>query len=256
MAVGSAIGGVVGGIIGAIPTFGIGAAPGAAAGSALGGLVEGGVRWGQAQKKTIDPTDYNQRILLNEIMNKRKMLEAGTMYSPQQESIQQVGALAMNRAMRASGGNIGATMQALLAAQRGTGRGLNELYGNMMGQSVNMMGLQNQLTQEMANRSLGLQMYDKQQSMVHGANTLQSGLENIMALMASRGGNIDNAVNNMTNARNRLGGTGTPVTPTASMNQPFQVVPQVGVQDFVTQTPDMMFGGGNTPMQVSPAWQI
>jgi hypothetical protein len=201
MAIGSAIGGTLGGIIGAIPTFGIGTGAGAAAGAALGGAIEGGVKWSQANKQTIDPTDIRQQQLLNEIIRKRKMLESGAMYSPQQEAISQMGLSAMNRAQRASGGNIGATMQAFAQAQRGTGRALNELYGNMMGQSVNMMGMQGQLTQEMANRILGLQMYNKQQAMVHGANTLQGGVENLLALAASKGTSVDNAIGAMKKRR-------------------------------------------------------
>ena len=94
--IGSTVGGILGGIIGAIPSFGIGAAPGAAIGTALGGGVDAVVASSKAKNASINPVDLRQKILLDEIIRKRKMLESGAMYQPQQEAIQQMTAQTMN----------------------------------------------------------------------------------------------------------------------------------------------------------------
>jgi len=184
MSIGSAIGGVAGGIIGSIPTFGIGAPLGAAAGSALGGGVEAIVKSSQANKMQLTPTDIRQKILLDEIRQKRKALESGITVTPQMEAIQQMGTTAMNRATRATGGNIGALVNALRSINLSTGRGMNELYGQMTGQSMNMLGVQNELTQQMANRDFSTQMYNKAQAMGSSQKMMQDSTANILAFLA------------------------------------------------------------------------
>ena len=185
-------GSVIGGILGAVGGAVVGGPPGAAAGytlgSGVGGAIGAGIDTKKAQDKQIPMSDPNQTSLLNEIIAKRKRLEAGSMYQPQQDTIMQAGAYGMNRAVRATGGDVGSTIKALSLINRGTGRNLNELYGNMMNQSVNMLQLQQAQTQAIENRSLGLQMYDKTQAMGDATKRLSDSKANINSALASKTG--------------------------------------------------------------------
>ena len=176
MSTGSIIGGILGGVGG---SFVGSPQAGYALGSSLGGIIDGGNKWRKANQMQIAPTDPRQTQLLNEIIRKRRALEAGTMYQPQQDAISQQGAYAMNRVARASGGDINATIQALNMINRGTGRNMNELYGQMMGQSMNMMGIQNQLAQMIGAREYQTQAYNKAQAMGDSARILQNSMANL-----------------------------------------------------------------------------
>ena len=251
MATGAIVGGLLGGALGGIPTLGLGTGTGFALGSSLGGLAEGAVQWGQANKKQISATDPRTRLLYDEIVRKRKGLETGTMYQPQQDVITQAGARAMQAATGITGGDIGATVSALGAINRGTGRNLNELYGNMMNQSNQMLGQQMGVNQMLYNWNYQRQAYDKQQAMAHAAQTLRDSMANLNSVIASKGGLLDNAglsgnntpvsQNNVNTFAAKAGLTGGATA--AANNEVPQIYPKsslmppmVGVADY-SQTP-------------------
>ena len=107
MATGALIGGLLGTVGGA---FAGNPALGYSLGSSLGGVVEGAALMGNANRKGLQANDPRTRLLYDEIVNKRKALETGQMYQPQQDMITQAGARAMNTAAGITGGDIGETV--------------------------------------------------------------------------------------------------------------------------------------------------
>lgn len=180
-----ATGAIVGGILGA--ALGGGSPLGYALGSGVGGAIEGGMLWNKANNKQISETDPRTRLLYDEIVRKRKGLESGQLYQPQQDAIRQAGAQTMQTAAGVTGGDIGATVSALRGINRSTGRNLNELYGQMMGQSTNLLGQQTAVDQMLYNWNYQKQAYEKQQAMAHAAQTLKDSMANTNAVIASRG---------------------------------------------------------------------
>lgn len=185
-----AIGSIVGGVLGA--ALGGGNPLGYALGSGVGGALEGGMLWNKANKTQISETDPRTRLLYDEIVRKRKGLESGQLYQPQQDAIRQAGAQTMQTAAGVTGGDIGATVSALRGINRSTGRNLNELYGQMMGQSTNLLGQQTAVDQMLYNWNYQKQAYEKQQAMAHAAQTLKDSMANTNAVIASRGDELSN----------------------------------------------------------------
>lgn len=187
MATGAIVGGLLGGALGGIPSLGMGTGMGYALGSGIGGVVEGQALWGKAQNKQIPETDPRMALLFNEIRQKKAGLESGQFYQPQQDMIRQAGAQALGTAAGITGGDIGATVSALGAINRGTGRNLNELYGGMMNQSLNMGQQEQAIAQYLAGMRYQSRAYEQQQAMAHAAQTLQNGMQNLNAAVASGG---------------------------------------------------------------------
>jgi len=185
MALGSVLGGIAGGVIGSIPSLGIGAPAGFAMGSAIGGGIEGAIQKKKAEGMEIPSVTPLQTQLYEEIRSRRKAMEAGTMYQPQQQAIQQTGQGAMRSAVQATGGDIGATISALQKIQRGTGRSLNELYGQMMQSSNQLLGARTQMATDFANREYQVAAYNKLQ-MLADATQKQKDAKMIMAGMIAQ----------------------------------------------------------------------
>lgn len=196
MATGAIVGGILGGALGSVIP-GAGTALGYSLGSGIGGLAEGAVMWNKANNKQISETDPRTRLLYDEIVRKRKGLESGQLYQPQQDAIRQAGAQTMQTAAGVTGGDIGATVSALRGINRSTGRNLNELYGQMMGQSTNLLGQQTAVDQMLYNWNYQKQAYEKQQAMAHAAQTLKDSMANVNAVVASRGDEIGSGVKSL-----------------------------------------------------------
>lgn len=165
MALGSILGGITGAAMGGLATGGAGVAPGYAMGSAIGGGIEGMIQQKKAESMELPAASMLQTQLLEDVRNRRKAMEAGTMYQPQQQNIKQMGTQAMREAVKVAGGNAGATISALQKIQRGTGRSLGELYGQMMGAANQTLALENQMVTDMANRDYQVAAYNKMQQM-------------------------------------------------------------------------------------------
>ena len=180
------IGGILGGAAGAAFGGPAGAQIGYGIGSSVGGMIGGNKAWKDAQSMKIDEVDPRQKLLLQEIQQRRRALDAGKMYQPQQQAITQMGMGAMDRATRATGGDVGAAIQALSMLNRGTGRNLNELFGQMQHESTQLLGQQAGVTDSMANRSYQVQAYQKAQAMGDAARQLQNSQANMSSIMGSR----------------------------------------------------------------------
>lgn len=182
MSTGATIGGILGGGVGA--ALGGNVVGGFALGSAVGGGIEGIIKRRQADSKTIDPSSAMQTSILNDITRRRRAMEAGTFFMPQQQQLMSMGAGAMNKAASVTGGNIGATISALRGINRGTGRNLNELYGQMLGAAGQMGQQEMAQVNQLYNQQFSIQSYDKQQALHDAMRTQQDAGANLNAYMA------------------------------------------------------------------------
>ena len=133
----------------------------------------------QAEKMT--PGVYNplQTDLLQEIKAKKKALETGTAYAPQMSAISQSGAQAI-RAAQNLGSDSGMMLSALSGINRSTGRNMNEMFGQMSQEGVQLSNLMNNLTQQMANRQYQISMADKLQRLAASKQAMKESQQNLM----------------------------------------------------------------------------
>lgn len=188
MAIGQVLGGTLGAAAGLALSGGNPAAgaAGYSLGSGIGGLAEGMMQQKKADSMDITGVIPQQTQLLEDIRMRRRAMDAGTMYQPQQRSIMQTGQGAMREAVKATGGDVGATISALQKISRGTGRSLNELYGQMMNVGTQTMGLENQMVADMANREYALSAYAKQQQMYDAMQKQKDALQIISGVVGQQ----------------------------------------------------------------------
>lgn len=186
MAIGQILGGIAGGVLGGTAIPGLGAPAGYAIGSAIGGGIEGAIQQKKAEGMELPTVTPLQTSLLNDIRMRRAAMEAGTMYQPQQENIKQIGTQAMRSAVQATGGDTNATISALQKIQRGTGRSLGELYGQMMNQANQTLALENQMATDFANREFRVAEYNKMQAMADAMQKQKDAKQILAAVIAQK----------------------------------------------------------------------
>jgi hypothetical protein len=181
MSVGSVIGGILGGVGGSM----VGApAAGYALGSGVGGMIEGGIKANKANKMNIDEVSPMQTSIMADIRQRRAAMEAGTYFMPQQQQLMQMGAGGMRRAVGATGGSPAATISALNMINRGTGRNLNELYGQMQQGALNLLNPEMQMANQLYGQRFSLQSYAKQQALHDAMRIQRDSMANLGGFMA------------------------------------------------------------------------
>lgn len=115
----------------------------------------------RANRINVPLEDPQQVAFLNDLMMKRRALETGTAYAPQQQEIAGVGVNAMSRVGSYAGGDIAGTVAAMGNISRGTQGQLNKLYGNMSVEGLQMNELLMKMIQQMAQRRYALQQTEK-----------------------------------------------------------------------------------------------
>jgi len=148
------------------------------------GAIKSGIAKKKANAMNVPLVDYNQQMMLNQMKQKQASLESGAAYLPQQEAIKQQGLSAQNAVLRSTGGDVGATVEALSRINRSTGRNMNELYGNMSMEGLQMTGVMNQLVQQMADRSLTIQTQAKQQALADAIKQKQQYQQGLVTSLA------------------------------------------------------------------------
>lgn len=149
------------------------------------GMISSSIAKKKALRNSPSPVDYNQQLMLNNLRDKQRSLESGAAYLPQQEAIKEAGRSTANAATRLSGGNVGATIGALNRINRSTGRNLNELYGNMSMEGLQMTNIMNQLVQQMANRSLNVQVGNQAQQLADAVKQKQGYQQGLVSSLAN-----------------------------------------------------------------------
>ena len=141
----------------------------------------------KAKKAFVPIENFRQQAFLSNLEGKRKALATGSLYKPQQDAITQQGMFASNNAMRSTGGDIGTTIGALNRINRSTGRNLNELYGNMSMEGLQLDGLIGQTVQSMANREYQIKMGNKMQKLAQAEQMKKDAGANIMGTLKQWG---------------------------------------------------------------------
>jgi hypothetical protein len=185
MALGQTLGGIAGGIGGTL--LGIPPPVGAAIGGGLGGLIDAGVSQGKANNAPLPLEDFRQTQLLADLARKRRALESGAAYQPQQDTLRQAGLQTQENIKGVTGGDVGATVGALMGVNRGTGRGLNELYGSMSMEGLKMSDLMKEMTENIAKRRLEIQAYQKAQLMTQAGQQQQDATSQLYGAAARMG---------------------------------------------------------------------
>jgi len=155
------------------------------AGQALGETIEGGIKSNQAKKMQPPLNDPEERASLDKLKNQQDLLESGAYFSAPKADIMQRGQEAINAVSRVTGGDIGATITGINRVNRGTGRNLNELYGQMSIEGLKLQQVIGALQSSMAKRRLGIQMYQEREKALQGQEEQKKGGENLNALLAS-----------------------------------------------------------------------
>ena len=181
-------GGLTGAGIGTEIAPGIGTLIGAGIGMIAGGFEDSAKKKREAANP-LPLTDPYQIQMLNDLKRKQKSLETGAAYQPQQDLIKQAGNKAMDNIVKISGGNVGTAVASLNAAQRATGKNMNELFGEMSAESFKMEELMNDLTTKISNRQLEIQKYQKSQAETTAANKQQNTMQGLMGFAAGDKGN-------------------------------------------------------------------
>ena len=164
-------GGLTGAGIGTEIAPGIGTLIGAGIGMIAGGFEDSAKKKREAANP-LPLTDPYQIQMLNDLKRKQKSLETGVAYQPQQDLIKQAGNKAMDNIVKISGGNVGTAVASLNAAQRATGKNMNELFGEMSAESFKMEEL------------LEIQTYQKSQAETTAANKQQNTMQGLMGFAA------------------------------------------------------------------------
>lgn len=185
---GAAIGGVLGSVV-----PGVGNAVGAAGGALIGGLAGGissGIKQNQAnQAKDIGFTDPLEAVRLAQLEQTRKNMLTGSNPVTQNKigQIRNVGAAVQGGISRNTGGDVGATMDALLKAQKNTQTGVNNAISEGQQNLPYFDNAVGTLAQRIAQRKLELQLLSRGQDLAENAQSRKEANLNTNALVGSNG---------------------------------------------------------------------
>lgn len=167
--------------------------PGLSIGQNAMGLMKANRDVKQANAMSIPSVDWRQKEAYDDLQNKARTLETGTAYAPQQEAILQQGLGSLGAVARTAGGGVGSTISGINMVNRGTGRLLNELYGGMSQEGLQLQNLIQSTANNMANRSLNIAVANKQQALADAMKRKKQYQQNLTTAMTDvfGGGIID-----------------------------------------------------------------
>lgn len=190
----------------------------------------------QADSEIPGMVDPNQAGFLSELQQKRKSLDTGAGYAAGQEAINSSTAGTNEALVRATGGDVGGTIQALLQSQKNAGIANNNLYAQGAQQQMAYTGMYNQLNNAIAARKLQLGLYRSQQDRAEWAQKQQMANQNLMAGLGIANSGQSSNYNSYQGAHDypQFGTTGA-VNPNAFMNQ----TQQLNSNPLQTAIPDL-----------------
>lgn len=186
-------GAALGAQLGTMISPGIGTAIGTA-GGALVGAIAGGAKSKKAQNAIEDAEAYMpayadpmQAQRLAQIDRIAKNIQAGTDVATKTavDQANQTIANTQSRLARVTGGNIGATTDALIKAQRAGGEAKNTAIAQGQTRLPYFMGLGQQMADRTEQRKLELQLLNRAQGMAEGAQAQKENVINRNATIAS-----------------------------------------------------------------------
>lgn len=135
-----------------------------------------------------DLVDPSQAAFLSELGQKRKSLDTGSAFATGMQNIDASQAGTNEAITRASGGDTGATMQALLQGQRVAGDSKNAVLAQGQGQQLAYTQMYQGMLDQIAARKLQLQMQRSQQAQAEWAAKQKSASQNLMTGIAGFSG--------------------------------------------------------------------
>lgn len=231
---GAGIGGAVGGPAGASVGGKIGSAVGG-----LGSLASGVLKKKKAESLMPPEQDAAQVSALEDAKRKLKQLESGTDANTQaaiQES-EQLTAGTQGDILKATGGNIGGTVDALLKAQRIGGRNNNKALAGASKRASGFQGVVERMANRIEQRKLDIQSTKSRQAYAESAEAIQTGSQNAVAgaLSAIPTGGMSKGI--ITNRRGD--GINVPESATQGINQDRSVTSNVSSPGNILETTGM-----------------
>jgi hypothetical protein len=167
---------------------------GAVAGAGLGlatGLIQN-IKANKAKRaadsalpQLVDP---NQAAYLAEINQKRKSVDTGADFAGVMSNVDATTAGTQDAMVRAGGGDVGGTMQALLQAQQQGSAAKNQTIAGGQAQQAQLNQVYGNMLDQMAARKLQLEMLNSQQNRAEWAAGAQKGSQNVMAGLTGAAG--------------------------------------------------------------------
>lgn len=163
-----------------------------------------------------DLVDPSQAAFLSELGQKRKSLDTGSAFATGMQNIDASQAGTNEAITRASGGDTGATMQALLQGQRVAGDSKNAVLAQGQGQQLAYTQMYQGMLDQIAARKLQLQMQRSQQAQAEWAAKQKSASQNLMTGIAGFSGagspNMSGAQSTETAAAGAGASTASPIS--------------------------------------------
>lgn len=135
-----------------------------------------------------DLVDPSQAAFLSELGQKKKSLDTGSAFATGMQNIDATQAGTNEAITRASGGDTGATMQALLQGQRVAGDSKNAVIAQGQNQQLAYTQMYQGMLDQIAARKLQLQMQRSQQAQAEWAAKQKSASQNLMTGIAGFSG--------------------------------------------------------------------
>lgn len=138
-----------------------------------------------AMPELVDP---NQAAFLAELNQKRRSIETGADFAGAMANIDATTAGTQEAITRATGGDVGGTIQALLQAQRTAGGAKNQAIAQGQQQQQAYTGMYKQMLDQIAGRRFSLQQQRSQQALAEWGKMKQGANQNFMAGLAGAAG--------------------------------------------------------------------
>ena len=170
----------------------------------------------RAESAFPDLVDPSQAGFLAELGQKRKSLDTGAAFATGMQNIDASQAGTNNSIVQSSGGDAGATMQALLQSQRVAGDSKNSVIAQGQGQQLAYTQMYQGVLDQIAARKLQLQMQRSQQATAEWAAKQKSASQNLMTGIAGFSGagspNMSGAQSTETTAAATGASTASPIS--------------------------------------------
>ena len=223
--------------------------PGLSIGTNAAGLIKAGKDKRDAQAMIVPEVDWRQQQVYDDLQQKKRGLETGSAYAPQQAAITQQGLGAINAVTGATGGDVGATIDAIAKVNRGTGRTMNELYGGMNNENIQLQGLIANTAQQMSERSYQILAAEKAQAMADAMKRKQQYAQNLTTAMTDVfGGGL---INSLFGKKGGGGGAASTIGAAAG-----SIIPGIGTAagGIVGNLVGGLFSGGGASTISNPSW--
>lgn len=184
---GQTIGGLAGGLVGSQTS--LGSAQGVQLGAGIGGLIGSRSDRKAADQATPGLVDPLEQARLAELDQIRKSISTGSDVVTQTniDQLRNIGGTAQQNIVRATGGDVGGTVSALLKAQNVTGGGINQALAQGQERLPFFENLFQQMSTRTSQRKLELGLLNRAQLLAESAQSGKDATQNLLSFAATEG---------------------------------------------------------------------